>query len=95
MPQARLAFLVLSLLVCAPTARAFSGSVEFRIVFPGTSQQKSAQKLDRKPDAAEVEYLTGVEHYKAGRLKDAIEAVKRAIKLKPGFALAHFNLGVT
>ncbi|HEX8845823.1 MAG TPA: tetratricopeptide repeat protein, partial [Pyrinomonadaceae bacterium] len=36
----------------------------------------------------------GIEHYRAGRFKEAVEAFERAIELKPDYAQAHNDLGM-
>jgi len=54
------------------------------IVLPGVSTGQSTE-----------DYLhQGGKHYDAGRLNEAITAYKKAIKLQPNNAIAHYSLGV-
>ena len=53
------------------------------------------QTKHQEPSDATAYYYMGVEHFKSGRYKEAVEAYKRAISLKPDLAEAHNNLGAT
>jgi len=46
-----------------------------------------------KPDTPEAERLLGVIAHQNGKLADAVEHVRRAVKLAPKNALFHANLG--
>jgi tetratricopeptide (TPR) repeat protein len=51
------------------------------------------QILQAKPDSPEATHLLGVIAHQNGKLADAIEHVRRAVKLAPQVALYHANLG--
>src|SRR5437667_428999 len=60
-----------------------------------TALAQVGQSKQQEPSEATAYYYMGVEHFKSGRYKEAVEAYKRAISLKPDLAEAHNNLGVT
>jgi tetratricopeptide (TPR) repeat protein len=49
--------------------------------------------LEAQPDVPEAEHLLGVIAHQNGKLADAIEHVRRAVRLAPKNALFHANLG--
>ncbi len=50
---------------------------------------------DANPDTPEVLYNKGIDAYNKKNLKEAEENLAKAAEVKPGFALAHFWLGMT
>jgi tetratricopeptide (TPR) repeat protein len=62
-------------------------------VSPALAQLREIQQ--QEPNDATAYFYMGVEHFKASRYKEAVEAYKRAISLKPDLAEAHNNLGAT
>jgi tetratricopeptide (TPR) repeat protein len=71
-------------------------SLRFRLIllfiFLLPVQDVPAQK-NRPKDAAIKQYNRGIELISQGRLQEAIEAYKQAIRISPRFAEAHNNLG--
>ena len=47
------------------------------------------------PSDAETQNNLGQAHFKAGKYQEALKDFREAVRLKPGYAEAHFNLGVT
>src|SRR3954454_17171797 len=62
-----------------------------KAVQPQELQQKGVESQEQQ-DAVAC-YHRGVELYRAGRYKQAVEAFQQAIRLKPDFAAAHHGLG--
>ena len=54
----------------------------------------SRKATELEPNAAYAWAIAGYTQYKAGALADAENSDRRAIKLYPGSAMAHFNLGL-
>src|SRR6266436_3595414 len=74
---------------------------EFPHWFLGNAYASSGQYKKAIADFIEVtlinpecQYLLGWAYSKAGHHKESIEPLKRAIELKPSYALAHFRLGL-
>jgi Flp pilus assembly protein TadD len=60
-------------------------------VQPKELQQKGVESQELQDAVAY--YLQGVQHYKAGRYNEAVEAFQQAIRLKPDYSAAHHGLG--
>ena len=46
------------------------------------------------PDDADARNLQGILYRRAGQFRQAREAYERALRLRPGYAMAHINLGI-
>jgi Flp pilus assembly protein TadD len=51
--------------------------------------------LELTPDDTTTLADRGYVLWRLGRLPEAVDSFQRAIRLRPGFAMAHFNLGMT
>jgi len=51
------------------------------------------RSANQNPEDSEALYSLGEEYFWLGRYREAQEAYRGVIRLKPGFAYAHFNLG--
>lgn len=51
--------------------------------------------LSKDPEDREALYSLGEEYFWLGRYREAREAYREVIRLRPGFAYAHFNSGFT
>ncbi len=60
----------------------------------GYGAEKEADNVKEQKSADDY-YTLGVSHDEAGRYEEAIEAYKRAIRMKPEYADAHYNLAVS
>lgn len=58
------------------------------------SYKKGIKTSKTKHDHAKVNYMLGVEHIKLKRYKYAIEFLKIALKNRPGYVEAHYDLGI-
>jgi len=54
--------------------------------------QRYRQRLAREPRNARIYFSLGVVYSKQGRLREAVEAYRRALRLDPGFKNARLNL---
>ena len=73
-----------------PAARRIQGALA---AAGGSLAREALLKQLPQPNVPEAEHLLGVIAHQNGRLGDAIEHVRRAVKLAPQAALFHANLG--
>ena len=67
--------------------------IAFLIAVAFSAQAFSQQLEQRNADEARAFRSQGLEDYNAGRLEEAVTKFKQAIRLKPGYAQAHNDLG--
>ncbi|MFH0801556.1 MAG: tetratricopeptide repeat protein [bacterium] len=53
------------------------------------------RSANQNPEDSEALYSLGEEYFWLGRYREAHEAYREVIRLRPGFAYAHFNSGFT
>ena len=57
--------------------------------------EKQQQAIKKNPKNSEAYFQLGLAYQSLGKHQEELEAYKKAVELKSGFADAHFNLGVT
>ena len=59
-----------------------------------TAERELLHVLATGPDDADARNLQGILYRRAGQFRQAREAYERALRLRPGYAMAHINLGI-
>ena len=76
-------------------ARSGAGDGDGGAAGPDTAGRETRGTRGPDNDYAEAQYRLGKACYELGRYEEAIEALKKVIRIRPGFAQAHYGLGIS